>query len=202
MSIAHLLEEFGRSAKPANEGLALSMVSPDVIENARLEAYEEGYKAGWDDAIGANTAEKLQLSADLAQNLRDMAFTYQEAVAHVTRSLGEVFDGMLTHFLPKAARIALAPKVLEVIADLPLDADTMPLVIAVAEENLAIMEKVAVGTGLETVDVVEDPDLTAGQVALRFGKQEIAVDFDALLDDLRTAIGTAVPAENQEASHG
>jgi flagellar assembly protein FliH len=202
MSIAHLLEEFGNGMDPEMGGVGLAMLSTDAVETARLEAYEEGYKAGWDDAIGANTSEKLQLSADLSQNLRDMAFTYQEAVAHVTRTLGGVFDGMLTHFLPEAAKLALAPKVLEVIAELPLQPDTMPLTIAVAEENLKIMQKVALAVEHESVDVIEDPDLTGGQVSLRFGPQEVAVDFDALLDELREALAATLPTLPEEASHG
>ena len=202
MSIAHLLEEFGQGAQSALNSVALAADTSDVIETARLEAYEEGYKAGWDDAIGANTSESLQLSADLAQNLRDMAFTYQEAVAHVTGALNGVFEGMLGHFLPDVAKMALAPKVQAVIADLPLNADTMPLVIAVAGENLRVMEKVAGQADVDQVEVIEDPDLTTGQVSLRFGTQEVALDFDALLHELRAALDAALPTPSKEASHG
>lgn len=202
MTIAHLLEEFGRGAENAVTGAALAAVSQDALETARLEAYEEGYKAGWDDAIGASKSENLQISADLSQNLRDLGFTYHEAVAHVTRSLGAVFEEMLAHFLPEAARLALAPKVQELIAELPLQPDTMPLVIAVAQDNLAVMERVAAQADHDTVDVVADADLTAGQVSLRFGTQEVALDFDTLLAELRTALATAFPDRAEEASHG
>lgn len=202
MTIAHLLEEFGRGAEHAVTSLGLTTVSPDMVEAARLEAYEEGYKAGWDDAIGANTAEHLQLAADLSQNLRDMAFTYHEAVTHVTKALGGVFDGMLTHFLPEAAQLALAPKVQEVIAALPIQSNSMPLTIAVADDNLRIMEKVAEATDHEAIEVVADGDLTAGQVSLRFGPQEVALDFDALLEELRLALAATLPNACKEAQNG
>jgi len=202
MTIAHLLEEFGQAIDRVNGAGAAHLVSNDALEVARLEAYEEGYKAGWDDAVGANTSEHLQLSADLSQNLRDMAFTYQEAVAHVTKSLGGVFEGMLTHFLPEAAKIALAPKVLDVIADLPLGSDSMPLTLVVAEENLRIMEKVTAAADHEPISVEVDPDLTTGQVSLRFASQEVALDFDALLEDLRVALATALPESHKDVANG
>lgn len=204
MSIAHLLEEFGRVADFAVAAAAVTGMgaSNEAIETARLDGYEDGYKAGWDDAIGANTAEQLQLSADLSQNLRDISFTYQEAVTHVTTTLHGVFDGMLTHFLPEAAQLALAPKVREVISALPLSSDNMHVTLSVSEANLHVMEKIVGKIDHAHVDLQEDRDLTAGQVAIRFDNQEVALDFDALLDELRVALAAALPRDTEEVSHG
>jgi len=198
MTIAHLLEDLGHQGPDPIGGQMAPSDATDAIEAARLEAYEEGYKAGWDDAIGANTAEQLQLAADFSQNLRDLAFTYHEAVNHVTQTLGSILEGMLEHFLPEAARLALGPKVLETIADLPLSSETMPLGIAVAPENLRVMEKIVTQSDHKEIDVFTDKDLGPGQVFLRFGHQEVALDFDALLGDLRAALSATFSRSDEE----
>ena len=52
MSIAHLLEDFGETH--AHAPIAMDDVS---LEDERLEAFEAGYQAGWDDAVKAQTED-------------------------------------------------------------------------------------------------------------------------------------------------
>ena len=84
MSLLHLLEDFG-----GTRGAAGSHPAPndEEIETRRLAAFEEGYQAGWDDALHAHTQDRMRLTSDLAQNLLDMSFTYNEAYTHLFREL-------------------------------------------------------------------------------------------------------------------
>lgn len=200
MSIAHLLEDFG-SAIEVPVALA-NAASGDAGESMRLEAYEDGYKAGWDDAVGANQAEQMQVAADLAQNLRDMSFTYQEACTHISQSLHGVFDAMMSLFLPEVARIALAPKVAEELGKLPLSSDDMQLVLSVSPESKPVLERLRSHMSDQELTFEEDPSLTAGQVLLGFGDKEVAVDFDALLEEMRGALETFSFELKSEAAHG
>ncbi|WP_425039975.1 FliH/SctL family protein [Primorskyibacter sp. S187A] len=199
MSIAHLLEDFGDVIELAS--VSAPIASEEATEVLRLEAYEDGYKAGWDDAVGANQAEQMQVAADLAQNLRDMSFTYQEACTHVIGSLTNVFDAMFAQFLPELSRIAIAPKVAEELQKLPLNADDMRVVLSVAPDNIAIMKRLADRLKDIEVSVVEDRSLTAGQVQISFADGEMALDFDALLEELRDAIEAFNHSPQKEQRH-
>lgn len=186
MTIAHLLEDFAPGAHPFM--WQSDVLDDDAAEIKRLEAYEEGYKAGWDDAVSANQSEQLQVAADLAQNLRDMSFTYQEACAHVTASLQTVFDEMMTHFLPRAARASLASKVREEIESLPLGADNMKVAVHVAPENLGIMQRLTEDFPDHPPKIVADETLTCGQAMIGFQDTELSIDFDALLAQIQEAL--------------
>ena len=200
MTIAHLLEDFGR-------GLAAKFMDPTVpsaelTETMRLEAYEDGYKAGWDDAIDANQAEQMQVAADLAQNLRDLSFTYQEASAHVSKSLSGVLEGMMGHFLPETARLALAPKLVEEVKRLPIGAENMQIVLSAAPDNLSVLERVLGHIPDANVKLMQDGSLTGGQVVIGFEDSEVSIDFDALLDDMRAALAAFSPDTQKELING
>ncbi|MGX9355917.1 hypothetical protein ACS3SW_12405 [Roseobacteraceae bacterium S113] len=201
MTIAHLLEDFGKGLEAAFSEAGLSN-NQEAQESVRLEAYEDGYKAGWDDAVGANQAEQMQVAADLAQNLRDMSFTYQEACTHVSKSLHGVFDAMMSLFLPEVARVALAPKVGEYLQSLPLNSDNMNVVLSVAPESKSVMARLV--DMLPDIDcqILEDTALTAGQVVIGLGDGEVSIDFDALLQDMRATLEAFKYENQEEAAHG
>lgn len=201
MTIAHLLEEYGRNLGGAIRHDAV-MPSADITETIRLEAYEDGYKAGWDDAVGANQAEQMQVAADLAQNIKDMSFTYQEACTEVSKSLRGVFDAMLSLFLPEVARVALAPKVAEELEKLPLNADSMRIVLSVAPESRPILERLTQDKNDDQLTLQEDTSLTGGQVIISFGENEVSVDFDALLEEMKNALEMFNYELNKEEKHG
>ena len=76
MSIAHLLEDFTLQAG----GGQLHVLDEDALEEQRLASFEQGYSAGWEDAVQAQEQSRGQVSAELAKSLEDMSFTYHEAV--------------------------------------------------------------------------------------------------------------------------
>ncbi|MCH2163729.1 MAG: hypothetical protein MK098_03625 [Marinovum sp.] len=206
MSIAHLLEDFGPGAQTNIASPASSFRSvaadPDTAESIRLEAYEDGYKAGWDDAVGANTAEQMQVAADLAQNLRDMSFTYQEASAHISQSLHGVFDTMMDLFLPQIAKLALAPKVSEMLEGLPVGAEDMQVVLSVAPESQPVLKRLVEKSNHLDLQIEIDASLTGGQVVIGFADTEMSLDFDALLQDMRNALETYTRDTGKETAHG
>ena len=61
MSIAHLLEDFTPQAGTAK----VHLLDDDALEEMRLAAFEEGYIAGWEDALqaqeqGRETLQKME----------------------------------------------------------------------------------------------------------------------------------------------
>ena len=106
-----VLEDFGGpldALTAAGRGAALP-------EEQRLAAFEDGYQAGWDDAARALSESHQKLSADLAQNLGDLAFTFHEARAHVLKGVEPLLRQMVSRILPDVARHALPGLVVEML---------------------------------------------------------------------------------------
>lgn len=158
------------------------------VEEARLAAWEQGYRAGWDDAVSAEAGEKEKIAADLARNLQALAFTWQEARAHILSAVEPLLTGMVERILPELARESLAPMVLEQLMPLAAEAADQPATLVL---NPAVRTRVetmlTAATGLPLV-IDEEPSLGEGQVYIRLGPREVKVD----LSRATTAITAAV----------
>ncbi|MBC7131927.1 MAG: flagellar biosynthesis protein [Roseovarius sp.] len=181
MSIAHLLEEFG----DAGEGTERAMTDV-ALEEERLAAFEKGYQAGWDDAVRAQSEEGHRITADLAQNLQDLRFTYEEAYSAVMAALRPLLTEMTASVLPQMARESLAPRIAEMLHDHARALGRQPIEIAAAPEDLPRLEHLADG-GLE-LRLVADDTLGAGQVYLRFGESEAEIDLPEVLAGITAAV--------------
>ncbi|MEL6228081.1 MAG: ABC transporter ATP-binding protein, partial [Pseudomonadota bacterium] len=75
MQSAALYQDFGTELAPAKPN---SSVSRDSLEDEKLQAFENGYQAGWDDSIKAQANLDLSISSALAANLHDIETTHPE----------------------------------------------------------------------------------------------------------------------------
>jgi flagellar M-ring protein FliF len=78
-----VLEDFATLAGPAAQ--APSDPAPALADAERLAAYEQGYRAGWDDAVRAEAADQARIGAELARNLQEMSFSFHEARSRSSR---------------------------------------------------------------------------------------------------------------------
>ena len=99
-SLAAYLEDFGA---PLSEVKGYA-VSDEVLETERLESFDKGYRAGWDDAIKAKTDEGTQQADAVVQALQDLSFTYHEVHAQLLSNLSPLLDEILQKILPSLAR--------------------------------------------------------------------------------------------------
>lgn len=181
MSIAHLLEEFG----DPSDGTPLAMTDVS-LEEERLAAFEKGYQAGWDDAVKAQSEDARRIGADLAQNLQDLRFTYEEAYGAVLAALRPLLTEMAGAVLPQLARASLAPRIAEMLHDHARAVGRQPIEIAAAPEDLPRLEHLT-GDGIE-ITLVADDTLAAGQVYLRFGESEAEIDLPGVLAGITAAV--------------
>ncbi|SEL54950.1 flagellar assembly protein FliH [Roseovarius azorensis] len=183
MSISHLLDDFGSYA------LGTPMALTDVaLEEKRLEAFEQGYQAGWDDAVKSQTEQARRITADLAQNLQDLHFTYEEAFAAIMTALRPLFDQMTASVLPRLSKATLTPRLVEILHDLAGTHGRQPIQLVAAPADIATLETVLADlTGL-TVDLVVDDRLADGQIHLRFGEAEHEIDMQDVLRRIDAAI--------------
>jgi flagellar assembly protein FliH len=174
-----------------------------LAEEARLAAYDQGYAAGWEDAVAAHRSEETEGRLAAARALQALGFTFQEARAHVLRAVEPLLQEMVAQLLPAMAREALAPVVLETLMPLAEELGDAPITLvcnpAVRETIVSLLDQ---ATGLP-VTVTEEPSLPEGQVYLRLGTAETRVDLARATAEIAAAVrGFFDLSEQQERRHG
>ena len=110
-----MLEDFEIVPTPPSAILP-EQVSKINAEAEKMSAYEQGYQAGWDDAVQAQLRDQARISADFARNLQDLSFTFFEARTNVIQSMEPLMMQMLETVFPSLMAAALGGRL---IADKP-----------------------------------------------------------------------------------
>lgn len=200
-NLAELLENFDGFPTPGQEGSGSAMLSETELENIRLAAFDNGYRAGWDDAASAHEAEQRHIASDLAQNLRDLSFTYNEAALHAVRALAPLMATIVGKVLPATARTSMAPFLKDLIE---LRARTMvsgPLTIVVSPEDKDRLTPLLDQDFGFPVTLETDPGFISGQADLRFGSEETALDLGRTADEITAAIAGLIDTMEEDAQH-
>jgi flagellar assembly protein FliH len=158
------------------------------LEECRLAAFEQGYTAGWDDAVAAQDSETARLNSDLSQNLQDLSFTYHEAHNHVLSTLEPLLQDMVTKVMPAMARESLSQIVLEHLIPAAKEMAGAPIVIKSNAANKTLLERLLVEAAPFPLTFSEEPSLGNGQVYLSFGHKESRVDLDGAIAAIAAAV--------------
>ena len=198
MSIAHLLEDFG-TATPSSMQAGHIMEADDA---ELLDSFEQGYKAGWEDAIRAKSEERAGISADFARNLQDLSFTYHEARAAVVAELATVIEQAVMAVLPDMARQAIGLQVIEQLNAITRAHSDVPVLITTSPENYEAVSELLPSDVNFPVDVVRDAALSEGQVRFQFGQSERQIDLDEVLSIVSRAFAGFAHQSQKEIAHG
>ncbi|ARE40417.1 ABC transporter, ATP-binding protein, flagellar [Rhodovulum sp. P5] len=189
------------SVPAPQKAAAVAAPAPDPQEE-RLNAYEEGYKAGWDDAIAAEAAAQTRISADFGKTLQEMTFSYNEARAHVMGALGPLLTAMVERVMPQIAADGFARTVVKTAMQMAESEADHPLSLRVCPENrMPLEDLVGKDPGLP-LKIVEDDTLGPGQALISSTTRESEVDIDGMLLALRTGLEEFLTAEEEARRHG
>ncbi|QAX31351.1 ABC transporter ATP-binding protein [Leisingera sp. NJS204] len=199
MTIAHLLEDFAMntSAEPA-----LPAVSEELIEEQRLASFENGYSAGWDDAVTAKDQESSRISAELANSLEDLSFTYHEAQSQLLDSLDPMFKVLTSAVLPDAMAASFGHHIVDQLADMAKGQTDQPMQIVVAPGEAAPVRSLLPDNFSVPVTVQEDSLLSPGQAYLRIGSTECEINCDALLESIQDSIEAFTYHAKEDSQYG
>lgn len=200
MSRLSLLEDFG--TPPAERAEPAGQVSVPDDESARLASWEQGYKAGWDDAVRAEAEAQDRIGAEFARTLQELSFTFHEARAEVVEAMRPLLARMTGTLFPGLAPEALAELVRSTLDDVVREAADGPLDLLLAPESRAPVEVRLSGTLPAGVRIVEDPTLGPGQARLRLGASEARIDLDGALEHMRAAVAGFYAEEERSLRHG
>ena len=170
------------------EGNQTVVLNAMALEESKLESYEKGYTAGWDDAAAAQTQDQKHASAELARNFQTLDFTYQEARTHVLKAIRPLLNALVGSLLPELARDTLAPTVLETLMPIAESLADAPITLVLNPHSrvaVEVMLKDATGMPLQ---IIEEPSLGEGQVFLRVGDTETEVNLERAIDEISLAV--------------
>ena len=187
MSASHLFQDFGTSKaqKPSTPGLAV-----EEVEEQKLDAFEKGYQAGWEDAVKAQNDTLTHVSSGLAASLQAASFEYHELRASLSSSVQSIMSQVVETILPTIAHASLGAHIREQIAAVSKDALDRPIEIAVsAESEDAVLAALSEGVP-EPFELVIDPLMSSTQVILRVGPNETEINLDRVVADIGAAITT------------
>ena len=173
----------------ASESARTTVVTDlSAMEEARLAAYEQGFTAGWDDAVAAQADNQTRIGAEIAKNLQELSFTYQEARGHVLHAIEPLLSLMAARVLPDMARAALAPMIVETLRPLADALADIPVVLVVNAAARPAVEALIERAGALPVTIETETTLGEGQAQLRFGQSETRIDLDRAVTDIAAAV--------------
>ncbi len=197
MSIAHLLEDFTGQV----EGGKLHLLDEDALEEQRLAAFEQGYGAGWEDAVQAQEQNRGKVSAELARALEDMSFTYHEALTRMSLSLEPMFQSLVHLVLPDFIDRGFAHRLSEQLQDMARTQIDQPIQIIVPEERAAEVEDLLSSDMPQPPRVIEDSSLQPGQARLQVGISRCEVDCMDLLSSVQQAFDSYMFEAKEALTH-
>lgn len=185
-SIAHRYADFSPFGP---DGETAEAVPLDRVEDQKLQAFEEGYQAGWTDAEKNHAVEQKNTGDELLHTLRDMSFTYQEALERLNRGLKPMFEQILTSLLPKTSSAALRAHVIEQLVELASIQTSAAIMLRVGESNLPFFEDLLEGVELKLpVTLISDPSLSPNQMFVTLDMLEREINLDAVCGEITTAM--------------
>lgn len=196
MSIHHLLEDFAPVLEAQNETPA------EAQSRDMLETFEQGYKAGWEDAIRAKTDELTSVSADLARNLQDMSFTFHEARAAMLADIAPILEQIVTKAIPPLAHEALGLQIVEQLTELANEQDPADVEIRVSPNDEPAVQALLPESLTFPVTVIADSHVAKGQCQIRFGVLERQIDVEDVVQNLSQALAGFVHQSQREVVNG
>ena len=202
------LEDFG-GLRPAPKPKTASTSQPQQqgidetqVESIRMAAYEQGYKAGWDDAARAEAEEQSRIGAEFARNLQDLGFTFHEARSHIMKALEPLLTEMVGKVLPQLVSETLGQTILEEILPLAADASDAPIQLLISPRSLPAVKPLLDSSLTVPLEIIEEESLADGQVFLRLGDIEKKIDMDAAVEKIGTAIQSIYALNEEAMKHG
>jgi hypothetical protein len=199
VAIAHLLEDFSvidRPEQPVQE------MSADEIEDLRLASFDQGYTAGWDDAIRVQTEDKARVVSLLSQHLEDFSFTHREALVQMTMAVEPVFRALVEKVLPQAMMEGIGAQIVQQSLELAREQIEQPVSLVVPAGAASALKPILRKDLPIQVEIRESAPLAPGQVQLRVGDSEREIDGDRLMAELTDSVDAFYHTLTEESLYG
>ncbi|WP_299372737.1 hypothetical protein [uncultured Tateyamaria sp.] len=199
MCAEKLFQDFG-AAKPVKTDRLVK--SAEELEDLKLEAFENGYQAGWDDAVKAQASTLTHVSSGLATSLQEASFDYHEMRSSLNGSVQTILNRVVSVLLPQMARASLGAHICEQITAASRSALDRPIEVVVAPEAEAAVTGLLGEQLKDPFELSLDPLLAPSQVLLRLGDKETEINLDKMIAEIAAAIEAYFHTQNLEVRDG
>lgn len=199
-SLQSFLEDFS-VAPVAVANPAMGALTED-IESIKLDSFETGYKAGWEDAAKSQSDDRTRISSGFGQHLQDLSFTYHEAYAQVMNAMAPLLEDMVSILLPDAARSSLSAHIVDQLTEHAREIGEMEVVIAVNPRNAEAIQPLLEQDFGFPVSLTQDDTLAEEQADLRFANTEKQIDLTEALNAINEAIKGFAYENKRKVSNG
>lgn len=185
-SISHRYADFSPLGE---DGEIADPVPLERVEDQKLEAFEEGYQAGWTDAEKNHATEQKNIGEEFLHTLRDLSFTYQEALSRLNRGLKPLFEQVIGTLLPQTASAALRGHVIEQLLQLAGTQTDAQITLRVSESSLPMLEELMEGVELKMrVSLTPDKSLSPHQLFVTLDTLEREINLDVVCQEITKAM--------------
>ncbi|MEL7092274.1 MAG: hypothetical protein AAFN94_11120 [Pseudomonadota bacterium] len=172
----------------------------DALEEAKLVSFEDGYQAGWDDAINAQQKLDKSVSAALANNLQDASFQYHETKAQLLRTVEDLMKALVSSCLPSIAQQSLGHHICDLIrahAQSGIDGEIELVVNPAAMPGV----KEALEHVVDRYSLAGDPALAPDQAQIKLSQSEHSIDLSSLISEVDAAVTDYFAAQRKDVDH-
>lgn len=194
-TISRIFQDFDAAAPTAQPETHLTL---EAIEDLKLQAFETGYQAGWEDSVKAQTETKTYVSSALATNLQSASFTYDELRSTLNASVQIIISKIVDTVLPKLAQASLAKHICDCVDQMSHAVLDRTIEITVAPPTKDAVQAVLSTELQHPFKLVTDTLIAPENAVLRLGDKEIEIDLDRATADITTAIQSYFAALNSE----
>lgn len=193
MTRALQLEDFGapgsaRGPEAAPEAPAAEALPETALEGGDLDAFEQGYRSGWDDCAANEVEERRRVGADLATALAEISLTLDAARDEMLGAVQPLFEQIVAQLLPAIVAEAVTPLVADELRRIAEARCTARVDLLAAPETCPVIEKLVDANPDLEISVIPEAALAEGQVSLRFADQSRDIDLSHAAAQMAEAI--------------
>lgn len=196
--IASFLEDFGPVAITADT----QSDAETTAEDHRLAVFEQGYAAGWDDAIKAQAENTAIASEQFSMNLRDLSFTYHEVAQHISVALRPFLTALTENLVPASLDASVIAFIVEELHKAAALSARVDVHITCAPFRLPLLEAALPATPGMQVKILSDETFQKDELCIRFGQTEQRIDLSEITEQIRTSVDAFTFQAQKDLSHG
>ncbi|KEJ91052.1 hypothetical protein [Sulfitobacter donghicola] len=185
-SIAHRYTSFSSFDQG---GAQVSEVAIEKMEEDKLQAYEEGYQAGWTDAETNQNSEQKAIRNEVLQAIRDLSFTQNDAISQVQKDLAALFEQLTAKLLPETIDAVLRAHVIEQLTELSSKQIRSPFTLRTSPANqMALQELLNEAEEDLSVALIADDTLSTHQLFVSHDVIEREINLDSVCQEIVAAM--------------
>lgn len=163
-------------------------LSSEALETVKLETYEKGYAAGWEDLL-KNEAEALAaIRADISSALQQIGFTVQEAKSDILQSLKPFLYAVTEFVMPMLCGATVKDHIVAALQNEAACSANIELTLLVHPELAAVAEEAIFQQSSIKAVVQKDENLERASVVLLRNAGETILNTDQLCVDIKKAV--------------